>query len=155
MPKIKATISHSTKGVSVRIAGTPRSLSADRIRGAIEHHLACNLTNRCREADQTVLERVRCVEARAKRRSEGVGLRLSPQSGLKVDVQEADEGFQVSLIGSGASRLAKSYTNAELAERLAVAVSCARTNRCDSVSQSLKDQLNCVGVGAKRRLALR
>jgi hypothetical protein len=154
VPNIKVTIARSTRGASVRISGTPPSLSVDRIRAAIEHQVACNSANRCREPDQTVLERVKCVEARAKRRGDGVGLRLLPQSSLKVDVREADEGFEVSLTGRGASRLASGYTDAELTERLQSALSCAQTNHCDAGSQDPREQLNCVGVGARRRLAL-
>ncbi len=154
MPDIEVTVARSTKGASARISGAPPSLSADRIQAAIEHQLACILANRCRAEDQTVIERVKCVEVRAKRRCEGVVLRLPTQSGLKIVVREAGGGFEVGLTGKGATQLANGYTDAELTERLQSAIACARTKHCDAGSQIPKDQLNCVRVGAKRRLAL-
>ena len=100
------------------------------------------------------MQRANCIEARAKRRSEGVGLRPSTPLGLKVDVQQGDDGFDVFLTGRGVSGLAAGYTDADLEERLQTAVSCGRKNRCDERTQVLKDQLNCVSVGVKRRFAV-
>lgn len=153
--KMTTTISRSPKLVSVHVSGiTASSIGAERIKQAIEHNLACNTVNRCRDANQTVLDRVRCVEARAKRRIEGVNLRLGARHGVKIDVQEVDGGFEIFLTGANAAKLAQSYTDAELAQRLEIAVGCARTNKCGTVSQPAKGQLGCVAVGAKRRLGV-
>ena len=157
MPKkVSATISRSPKLVAVHMSGFSAStIGTDRIRQAIEHNIACNHANRCREADHTVLERVNCVDARARRRVAGVNLRLAAHWGIKVDVQDTVDGFEVVLTGTNAAAIAKSYTDAELVARLEAAVSCARANKCGTSAQSPKDQLNCVAVGAKRRLAIK
>lgn len=153
--RTRTQITRSAKGVSVLVSGEATSgLSADRVKEAIEHNIACNLTNRCRDKNQTALDRVRCVEARARRRVEGVNFQLSPRARLKVDVQALADGFEIHVTGDNAAKLARTYTDRELGARLQDAVACARRNRCGARDQSSRDQLNCINVGAKRRLAL-
>lgn len=155
MSTLNIQLKNIKDGATLTVAGRKFSgIDTEKVRKSLESRVACLQANRCNSTDQTVQEKLSCMNERARRRFGTTELRF-PHEGPKVQVAQSDNGLEIQLIGPEARAFAKQLKASDLQARLEAELACQKTNRCGEAQQTPEQRLTCVTTTAKRRFGVK
>jgi len=150
MGTLNVKFSKISQGLALQLDGTDLSgLNMEKLKDSVEYRLACLQANRCNAKDQTVREKLSCVNERGRRRFEGAKLSnfVMPQIEIKSDKNKVD----IQIKGLSKDLVKVLENNPDLTARIKAEVACARANKCTDINQKAADKIKCITATAERR----